>query len=96
MIYHHAPKVHSSRCLHGACPGGNLTDLDLPACLAACVPLPGDDQEQFKTQIYTALCLALSIGVFFLTIYVILPEQHVEVPDEIDPLKQIKALDGKG
>ena len=73
-----------------------LTDLDLPTCLAACVSLSGDDQEQFKTQIYTALCLALSIGVFLLTIYVILPEQHVEVPDEIDPLTQIKALDGKG
>ena len=43
----------------------------------------GDDQEQFKTQIYTALCLALSIGVFLLTIYVILPSEHVEVPDEV-------------
>jgi hypothetical protein len=64
------------------------------------VPLSGDDQEQFKTQIYTALCLALSIGVFLLTIYVILPSEHVEVPDEIDPVKQIQqvkgALDGKG
>ena len=74
--------------------------MDLLTRLAACVPPSGDDQEQFKTQIYTALCLALSIGVFLLTIYVFLPQQHVEVPDEIDPIKQIKnvegALDGKG
>jgi len=57
-------------------------------------------QDQFKTQIYTAMCLALSIGVFLLMIYVILPGENVEVPDEIDPLKQMgkarTVLDGKG
>ena len=68
--------------------------------LFLCVPPSGDEQEQFRTQIYTALCLALSIGVFLLTIYVILPSKHVDVPDEIDPVKQIReakvAFDGKG
>ena len=58
-------------------------------------------QDRFKTHIYTAMCLALSIGVFLLIIHVILPEQNVDVPDEIDPVKQIKKAhhtvpDGKG
>lgn len=47
-------------------------------------------QDQFKTQIYTLVCLLVTVGMFLLAIYVILPRENVDVPDEIDPLKQIQ------
>ena len=42
-------------------------------------------KEEFKAEIYTFICLALSFAIFVLTFYIILPAEGVEV----DPIEKI-------
>ena len=46
-------------------------------------------REEFKVQIYTLLCISLTIGLVALIFYVILPEQGIDT-SKVDPLKKIK------